>query len=90
MPLSFVAAALVVAVLSALFVTACSSQSSKTSSAEAEFVGRQACASCHQDQTHAWEGSHHDLAMDPANDSTVLGEFHCPGVRDPRTYRFGR
>ena len=43
--------------------------------AQATFVGRAACASCHEAQARDWAGSHHDLAMDVATDSTVLGDF---------------
>lgn len=39
------------------------------------YVGAQQCASCHQQQTKSWQGSHHDLAMQPANEKTVLGDF---------------
>jgi tetratricopeptide (TPR) repeat protein len=44
--------------------------------AEAKFVGRQSCVQCHQQQHSAWQGSHHDLAMDVAQDMTVLGDFN--------------
>ena len=30
---------------------------------------------CHQEEAQAWTGSHHDLAMAHATDSTVLGDF---------------
>jgi predicted CXXCH cytochrome family protein len=40
-----------------------------------QFVGRAACASCHAAETKAWQGSHHDLAMQEAGDATVLGNF---------------
>ena len=43
--------------------------------AEATFVGRETCASCHEEATDAWLGSDHDNAMDVASDSTVLGDF---------------
>jgi len=43
--------------------------------AEADYVGRQSCVKCHQKQHDAWQGSHHDLAMDVATDQTVLGDF---------------
>jgi predicted CXXCH cytochrome family protein len=39
------------------------------------FVGESACAGCHPHETAAWKGSHHQLAMQPANASTVLGDF---------------
>jgi Flp pilus assembly protein TadD len=41
-----------------------------------EFVGRAVCASCHAEQDRLWQGSHHDLAMQEANDQTVLGDFN--------------
>jgi predicted CXXCH cytochrome family protein len=43
--------------------------------AEATFVGRAACARCHEKATRAWTGSHHDLAMTEATEATVRGDF---------------
>lgn len=43
--------------------------------AKATYVGRDSCITCHQQQYHQWQGSHHDLAMDHATDETVLGDF---------------
>jgi tetratricopeptide (TPR) repeat protein len=43
---------------------------------EPTFVGRQACASCHETEMRLWEGSHHDLAMQEPNTVTVLGDFN--------------
>ncbi len=40
------------------------------------FAGRQSCVSCHQNQHDAWQGSHHDLAMDLATAETVLADFN--------------
>lgn len=42
---------------------------------QASYVGRQSCASCHQQEVDAWSDSHHDLAMQQATDATVLGDF---------------
>ncbi len=42
---------------------------------QAEYVGVNACKQCHQDQVAVWSGSHHDLAMQAANQQTVLGDF---------------
>ena len=39
------------------------------------YVGGAACASCHAGEHAAWQGSHHDLAMQEATDETVLGDF---------------
>jgi tetratricopeptide (TPR) repeat protein/nitrate/TMAO reductase-like tetraheme cytochrome c subunit len=43
--------------------------------AEPVFVGRAACAPCHEAEDRRWRGSHHDLAMQVADDKTVLGNF---------------
>jgi len=39
------------------------------------YVGEERCVSCHAEEAKAWRSSHHALAMQPANDSTVLGDF---------------
>jgi tetratricopeptide (TPR) repeat protein len=41
----------------------------------AEFVGSVECKDCHKLEFDNWQGSHHDLAMDVANENTVLGNF---------------
>ncbi|MEN1680023.1 MAG: ammonia-forming cytochrome c nitrite reductase subunit c552 [Planctomycetota bacterium] len=43
--------------------------------AKAEFVGRDTCAKCHQQELAEWTGSHHDKAMDYATEQTVLADF---------------
>lgn len=43
---------------------------------EATYVGRSSCADCHQAEAAAYQGSHHDLAMDLATEETVLGDFN--------------
>jgi len=43
--------------------------------AEPTYVGREACAQCHEREMKRFAGSRHDLAMQPANASTVLGDF---------------
>jgi len=40
------------------------------------FVGAATCIECHKREYDLWKGSHHDLAMDVATDSTVLGDFN--------------
>ena len=44
--------------------------------ATATYVGQERCAACHAEQVAAWKTSHHALAMQVANDSTVLGNFN--------------
>ena len=43
--------------------------------AVATFVGRDECIDCHTEAYESWLGSHHDDAMDHANEDTVLGDF---------------
>lgn len=40
------------------------------------YVGRDTCATCHQQESEAYRGSDHDKAMDLATDETVLGDFN--------------
>jgi len=40
-----------------------------------QFVGAAACAGCHSQEEAAWRGSQHDLAMQVADDKSVLGNF---------------
>ncbi len=41
-----------------------------------QYVGEEACQACHSKEFQEWQGSHHDLAMQEANESTVLGDFN--------------
>jgi cytochrome c553 len=43
--------------------------------APARFVGAAACAECHAKEHAAWRGSDHDLAMQVADEKSVLGNF---------------
>ena len=43
---------------------------------QAEFVGRQQCSGCHQQEDALWQGSDHDWAMKPADEVSVLGDFN--------------
>jgi predicted CXXCH cytochrome family protein len=47
-----------------------------------QFAGSAACAQCHRSEYDRWRGSHHQLAMQPAGDATVLGDFNHVTVRD--------
>ncbi|HVO27550.1 MAG TPA: tetratricopeptide repeat protein [Candidatus Margulisiibacteriota bacterium] len=44
--------------------------------AAATYVGVRACSSCHQSEFTAWQGSHHELAMQEAREGAVLGDFN--------------
>ena len=63
----------------AILLTVCTVLVSQAALADGDkhrFVGNGACASCHESQVQDWTDSHHDLAMQEANDSTVLGDFN--------------
>jgi predicted CXXCH cytochrome family protein len=59
-------------------LTACSSQSSQVAFdlSQATYVGEAKCVSCHTEQASLMQGSHHQLAMQVANEQTVLGDFN--------------
>src|SRR5450755_366860 len=75
--LAVVAAALCIAVLAIAYLLASQPQERTASTPPpagklaAEFVGTQACGGCHASELKAWTGSHHQLAMQEANASTV-------------------
>jgi tetratricopeptide (TPR) repeat protein len=64
--------------LSSIFaLTACGPQPTPSSSiaVEPQFVGSSECVDCHATEYADWRESHHDLAMQVADESTVLGDF---------------
>lgn len=55
------------------------------------FTGAATCIDCHKREYDLWRGSHHDLAMDIATDSSVLGDFNNYEFRHRgRVHRFFR
>ncbi|WP_444930807.1 multiheme c-type cytochrome [Microbulbifer sp. SSSA002] len=48
---------------------------SETPPVKAAYVGSVQCAACHKGQADAWQGSHHQLAMQVADSNSVLGDF---------------
>ncbi len=44
--------------------------------ANAEFIGSESCAGCHQKEYKAWQSSQHAKAMQHADAKTVLGNFN--------------
>jgi tetratricopeptide (TPR) repeat protein len=70
------------AVVASLALAACSAEEGRPGSPEVApphsqqtFVDSATCAECHEAEAKSWTGSHHDLAMQPANEETVLGDF---------------
>ena len=80
-PRILLAAAGIFMVLSAtLFCTREDSARSDASSSlnaryTAEYRGRESCRECHEKEYNLYLGSDHDMAMDVANEETVLGDF---------------
>jgi tetratricopeptide (TPR) repeat protein len=70
-----VATALIVLSLPLYLVRRGSGDPTAGGEALADFVGRDQCVACHQSEVDAWSGSHHDMAMAVASDSTVRGDF---------------
>jgi hypothetical protein len=45
------------------------------SAANPIYIGGQACIACHPREAELWKGSDHALAMQPADRTTILGDF---------------
>jgi len=65
-----------------LFISSCSSDKKNYSSiqekakvATSTFVGSESCKACHKEEFKDWKGSHHDLAMQIADSTSILGDF---------------
>ena len=54
----------------------CSQPDQKLETAANDFVGDQACISCHKKEHDEWRSSDHFRAMEVAHDTTVLGDFN--------------
>jgi tetratricopeptide (TPR) repeat protein len=53
-----------------------SAPESSTGAVEAAYVGSQSCAQCHVAEEQAWQASQHAVAMQHADERTVLGDFN--------------
>jgi len=61
-------------VLAASWVALCG-WSPDRAAADLGYVSGARCAECHRAEVEAWRGSHHDRAMEVADEATVLGDF---------------
>ncbi len=68
-------AALLAALLAAIIAGVGFAMAGAAGDSVPRHVGAAACAECHPRQTEQWRGSHHALAMQEANEKTVLGDF---------------
>ncbi len=50
-------------------------QESSSKPLKEQYLGDANCASCHSEEFQDWKGSHHDMAMQEASPSTILGDF---------------
>lgn len=79
-----------------LFFISCSNNSSEYEKIENAplayedgYVGDAKCVECHKTSVDTWKGSHHDLAMQVANENTVLGNFNDQKITlDGVSYHF--
>ncbi len=46
-----------------------------------DYVGSTRCGECHKPAFEAWRNSHHDLAMQEANETSVLGDFNNASLK---------
>ena len=59
--------------------------------APATMVDEQQCQGCHSEQVKDWQGTHHQLAMQPATAETMLGDFNNVTFKaENETTRFSR
>ena len=68
-----------------LFFVSCNNETTKEKYTKIEesanhfedgYVGDKNCVACHQTEVDLWKGSHHDLAMQIADKTTILGDFN--------------
>jgi predicted CXXCH cytochrome family protein len=59
----------------------------------ADYVGSKSCVNCHEQAYKSWQGSHHQLAMQHADETSMLGDFNNVSFefdgKENRFYRKG-
>ncbi len=58
-----------------IFSFSTASASMPTAASEKKYAGDKACQQCHLNEYQQWQGSHHELAMQQANNKAVLADF---------------
>jgi len=71
------------ALLAALALPAAAAADTPRGEARTGYVADRDCAACHPRQAAAWQGSKHELAMQPASPASVLGNFDEAGFSAP-------
>ena len=72
----FIATAVLVAAFPIYLLRTAPERQGKGQEPGPSFTGAVTCIECHKKEYDLWRGSHHDLAMDIATDSSVLGDFN--------------
>ncbi|RJG11078.1 hypothetical protein D3879_15540 [Pseudomonas cavernicola] len=69
--------------------TVATPQAAKPITTPASFVDETQCQGCHSEQVKDWQGSHHQMAMLPAANGNVLGNFNAVTFKgEAETTRF--
>ena len=76
-------AAIVILLSPALYLLKAGTVEPQAASRPAVFTGTESCKRCHRAVYDKWRGSHHDLAMDVATETSVLGDFNDVSFTDP-------
>lgn len=61
--------------IATLLLVAVANEPPPDAAADARYIGSAECAKCHPHEFELWQRSDHDLAMQVASESTVLGDF---------------
>lgn len=68
---------------------ASATDNSKLIKPDPKLTGDAKCVSCHEKEVKEWKGSHHDMAMKPANADSVKGNFeNSEFIHKGRTSKF--
>lgn len=77
MKMRIIVSLMVVSILAHLGMEFCKSpDKAPTTNVSNAYVGNISCKNCHKEEHDLWKTSDHYMAMQPANDSTVLGDFN--------------
>jgi tetratricopeptide (TPR) repeat protein len=92
MKMKIVASLLLICLLIILGIECCTPKQKDTKpTAKNEYTGNASCKNCHAAEHAQWEQSHHYMAMQPASDSVVFGDFNnATYTADGVTSRFFR
>ncbi len=76
MKIRFIIGLLCAAAMALILLECCKPGTPASAAAPNTFTGNLSCKPCHEQEHTQWLTSHHFMAMQPANDSTVSGDFN--------------